>query len=91
MTSNTARVIVAKTPLRISFFGGGSDYPEVLGRLENGGRVLGCAIDKYTYVTVTRGTKLSPCRYRVSYSKIEQCETWDETALAKRLVKFLGG
>lgn len=76
--SENGPVIVAKTPLRISFFGGGSDYPEVLGRLCNGGRVLGCAIDKYTYVTVNRGSKLSPSRFRVSYSKIEQCDTLEE-------------
>ena len=36
------------TPLRVSFAGGGPDFPEYY--LENGGAVLSTAIDKYIYV-----------------------------------------
>ena len=44
-------MIIVRTPLRISFFGGGTDFPEFFS--ENGGAVLGTAIDKYIYHTVS--------------------------------------
>lgn len=43
-------LIISRTPLRVSFFGGGSDLPEYYTR--HGGRVLSCTIDKYVYVAV---------------------------------------
>ena len=43
-------MILTRTPVRISFFGGGSDYPEWF--LNNGGAVLGTTIDKYCYVSL---------------------------------------
>ena len=43
-------MIVTQTPLRLSFFGGGTDFPDYY-RL-NGGAVLTTAIDKYVYVIV---------------------------------------
>jgi D-glycero-alpha-D-manno-heptose-7-phosphate kinase len=46
-------VITSRTPLRISFFGGGSDYPQHY--LEHGGSVLGGTINKYVYVTLHNG------------------------------------
>ena len=42
-------MIISKTPYRISFFGGGSDYPSWY--LKNGGYVLSATIDKYVYFT----------------------------------------
>ena len=45
-------MIITKTPYRISFFGGGSDYPSWY--LKNGGSVLSTTIDKYIYIS---------CRY----------------------------
>lgn len=71
-------MVIAKTPLRISFFGGGSDYPEALPRLVGGGATLGCVLDKCTYVSANRGSPLNEYRYRVSYSQIEFAEHWDE-------------
>ena len=41
-------MIITKTPYRISFFGGGSDYPEWY--KEHGGMVLSTTIDKYIYI-----------------------------------------
>ena len=48
-------MIISKTPYRISFFGGGSDYPEWY--LENGGLVLSSTINKYIYM-FSKKTKL---------------------------------
>jgi D-glycero-alpha-D-manno-heptose-7-phosphate kinase len=69
-------MILSKTPLRVSLFGGGSDYPEYL-QAGNFGAVVGMAITKYQYVGVKRmppgqimedGT---PIKYRVQYSKVD--------------------
>ncbi len=43
-------MIVVRTPLRISFVGGGSDFPDYY--RAHGGAVLSAAIDKYVYVIV---------------------------------------
>jgi D-glycero-alpha-D-manno-heptose-7-phosphate kinase len=43
-------MIITQTPLRIGLLGGGTDLPSYY--LENGGRVLNCALDKYVYVIV---------------------------------------
>lgn len=43
-------MIIIQTPLRISFFGGGTDFPSYY--LEEGGCVLSSAIDKYIFVTI---------------------------------------
>ena len=41
-------MILCKTPLRVSFFGGGTDWPEFFTK-RGGGAVLGTAIDQYIY------------------------------------------
>ena len=60
---------VSRTPLRVSFFGGGTDYPEYFQRAR--GAVLGMAIDKYVYVSALRLVNILDYRYRLSYSRIE--------------------
>jgi D-glycero-alpha-D-manno-heptose-7-phosphate kinase len=62
-------MIVSRTPLRVSFFGGGTDYPEYFHRAR--GAVLGMAIDKYVYISALRLSSAIEYRYRVSYSRIE--------------------
>lgn len=64
-------LIVARTPLRVSFFGGGTDYPEYFERAEHGGAVIGMAIDKYVYISALRLASILEYRYRVSYSRME--------------------
>ncbi|KKK50150.1 hypothetical protein LCGC14_3127890, partial [marine sediment metagenome] len=44
---------ISRTPFRISFFGGGTDYPEWF--QEHGGAVLASSIDKYCYVGLNNG------------------------------------
>ena len=60
-------MIISKTPLRMSFVGGGSDLPVFYRRY--GGAVVSTAIDKFVYVTVN---KKFDDRIRVSYSKTEE-------------------
>lgn len=62
-------MIISRTPMRISFFGGGTDYPEYFERAR--GAVLGMAIDKYIYISTLRLASVLDYRYRVSYSRIE--------------------
>lgn len=69
-------MIISRTPLRISLFGGGSDFA---GYYENSkfgyGAVLSTSIDKYTYMTVNR--KFDDM-IRVSYSKTEHVNNVNE-------------
>jgi D-glycero-alpha-D-manno-heptose-7-phosphate kinase len=62
-------MIISRTPFRISFFGGGSDYPEWF--REHGGAVLSTAIDKYCYLTCRYLPPFFQHRFRILYSKIE--------------------
>ena len=62
-------MMVSRTPLRVSFFGGGTDYPEYFRRAR--GAVVGMAINQYVYVSMLQLTNILEYRYRVSYSKIE--------------------
>jgi len=62
-------VIITSTPLRISFFGGGTDYP-VWSR-EYGGAVLSTTIDKYCYINCRWLPPFFEYHSRISYSKVE--------------------
>ncbi|MBC7433658.1 MAG: GHMP kinase [Rubritepida sp.] len=62
-------MIVSRTPLRVSFFGGGTDYPDYFNR--GRGAVVGMAIDKYVYISALRLTASLDYRYKLSYSKVE--------------------
>lgn len=62
-------MVITRTPLRISFFGGGTDYPAYFE--EHGGEVLSTSIDRYVYLTVSRLDPLFEHRIRVAYAKTE--------------------
>jgi len=62
-------MIITRTPLRISFFGGGTDYP--VWYREFGGSVLSTSIDKSCYITCRRLPPFFEYHSRVSYSKVE--------------------
>jgi D-glycero-alpha-D-manno-heptose-7-phosphate kinase len=83
-------MIVVATPLRVSFLGGGTDYPEYF--TQHGGATLGTSIDKYTYVTVSRLTEFFDHRIRVSYSKTELCRAIDEVQhpSVRECLRFMG-
>lgn len=62
-------MIVTRTPFRISFFGGGTDYPTWF--QEHGGVVVSTTIDKYCYISCRYLPPFFEHKYRVVYSKIE--------------------
>jgi len=62
-------MIITSTPLRVSFFGGGTDYPVWF--REHGGSVLATAIDKRCYITCRRLPPFFEYHSRISYSKVE--------------------
>ncbi|SDU21351.1 D-glycero-alpha-D-manno-heptose-7-phosphate kinase [Verrucomicrobium sp. GAS474] len=64
-------MIISRTPLRISFFGGGTDYPNYYEENDQGGEVLSTAIDQYIYITVNRLTAFFEHRIHIGYSKSE--------------------
>lgn len=66
-------MIISKTPLRMSFVGGGSDLPNYY--RQYGGAVLSVAVDKYVYVTVN---KKFDHKIRLSYSKTEEVTSVSE-------------
>jgi D-glycero-alpha-D-manno-heptose-7-phosphate kinase len=66
-------VIIVQTPLRISFFGGGTDFPSFF--MEEGGCVLSSAIDKYIFVSVK---ERFDDKLRVGYTQTEMVDCIDE-------------
>lgn len=62
-------MIISRTPFRISFFGGGTDYPAWY--TKNGGRVLSTTIDKYCYITCRYLPPFFDIRHRIVWSHIE--------------------
>src|SRR5215469_6377095 len=76
VVSQTPRLVVTRTPLRVSFGGGGTDIADFYER--NYGAVFSTAIDKYIYVTVKRHSELFCEPIRVNYSATEQVERIDE-------------
>ena len=66
-------MIITRTPVRISFLGGGTDYAEHY-RLHRG-QTLGVSINKYSYLTVNEHEDLSDYSIRVSYSRVELCQS----------------
>lgn len=70
-------MIVTQTPLRISFLGGGTDYPEYFRR--HGGLVLGTAIDCYSNFIVSRlNSDLLDYRIRIVHSQAECVDRLDD-------------
>ena len=62
-------MIITRTPFRISFFGGGTDFRDWY--LNNEGCVLSTSIDKYCYISSRKLPPFFDHDYRVIYSKIE--------------------
>ena len=69
-------MIISRTPFRLSFFGGGSDYPEWY--LKNGGQVISTTIDKYCYLTLRYLPPFFEHNIRVVYSIIESVKSFNE-------------
>lgn len=62
-------MIITRTPYRISFFGGGTDYPTWF--RDHGGSVLATTIDKYCYISCRKLPQFFEHKHRIVYSQIE--------------------
>jgi D-glycero-alpha-D-manno-heptose-7-phosphate kinase len=82
-------LVVTRTPLRISFAGGGTDLPDFYNI--DGGAVISAAVDKYVYVTVKRHSEIFNEPIRISYSRTEQVNSVSEIEnnIARECLRFM--
>ena len=82
-------MIVSKTPLRISFSGGGTDIESYYS--SNTGIVISSTINKYIYVTVKKHTSFFNEKIRLNYSEVETVNSVDDIVndIARECIKFL--
>lgn len=69
-------MIITKTPYRISFFGGGSDYPNWFNKHE--GQVLSTTINKHIYITCRFLPKFFKHKFRIVWSRIENVKNLNQ-------------
>src|SRR3989344_7501283 len=69
-------MVITKTPFRISFFGGGTDYPDWY--REHGGAVLSTTINKYCYITCRHLPPFFDFNYQIRYSVQEHAMQIEE-------------
>lgn len=69
-------MIISKTPFRVSFFGGGTDYPVYY--REQGGAVLSTTIDKYCYLTCRHLPPFFDHKHRIVYTNTENVNSTEE-------------
>ena len=82
-------MIISRTPFRVSFFGGGTDYPHWFDK--NKGAVLATTIDKYCYITCRYLPPFFEHKSRIIYSKMEHVQTIDEInhPAVREVLRFL--
>ena len=82
-------MIISRTPFRVSFFGGGTDYPGWF--KNNKGAVLATTIDKYCYITCRYLPPFFKHKSRIIYSQMEQVQTIDEIdhPAVREVLRFL--
>ena len=82
-------MIISRTPFRISFFGGGTDYPGWF--KDHKGAVLATTIDKYCYITCRYLPPFFKHRSRIMYSQIELVQNIDEIdhPAVREVLRFL--
>jgi len=82
-------MIISRTPFRISFFGGGTDYPAWY--REHGGAVLSTAINKYCYITCRYLPPFHDFKHLIRYYKREEAQSVDDIQhpSVRECLKFL--
>ncbi|MFC1988637.1 kinase [Chloroflexota bacterium] len=82
-------MIISQTPFRISFFGGGTDYP--VWYQKYGGAILGTTIDKYCYITCRYLPPFFKHKHRIVYSQAELVQEIDEIRhpSARETIRFM--
>ncbi len=83
-------MIISKTPVRMSFFGGGTDFPDFF--REYGGAVISTTFDKYCHVNVKEIPDVFDFKTVLSYAKIERVNSVDEIQhpAIRNAMKWLG-
>lgn len=83
-------MIITRTPFRISFFGGGTDYPAYY--KEHGGTVLSGTINKYCYITCRYLPPFFDHKFRIRYTLREETQEIDEIQhpSVRECLKFVG-
>lgn len=83
-------MIISRTPFRISFFGGGTDYPSWY--RENGGSVLAATIDKYCHISCRYLPPFFEHNHRIVYSLIENVKDISEIKhpAVRAIFQFMG-
>ncbi|MBQ9850064.1 MAG: kinase [Clostridia bacterium] len=83
-------MIISKTPVRMSFFGGGTDFPEFY--REHGGAVISTTFDKYCHVNVRELPDLFGYKTQLSYAQTERVNSVDEIKhpAIRNAMKWLG-
>ena len=66
-------MIISRTPFRISFFGGGTDFPEFYN--EHGGSVLATTINQYCYITLHRLAPFFRYGFKANYARTEAVQS----------------
>ena len=81
-------MIISKTPFRISFFGGGTDYPAWFEKY--GGAVLSTTIDKYCYISIRYLPPFFEHKHRIVYSIVENVKSLNEIKhpVVKAILKY---
>ena len=85
-------MIIVRSPLRVSFFGGGTDHPSWFKRPEQGA-VLSTTIDKYMYVQLRRLPAVFDFNYRIAWGMLEEVKTLNEIQhpVVREVLKHYGG
>ncbi len=83
-------MIISQTPMRMSFFGGGTDFPEFFG--VHGGAVISTTFDKYCHVNVRPLPELFDYKTYLAYAQIEKVNSVDEIRhpAIRNAMKWLG-
>lgn len=69
-------MVITQTPFRMSFFGGGTDFPGFYN--EHGGSVISTTFDKYCYVTVRHLPRFFDYSNQITYNIIENANTIED-------------
>ncbi len=78
-------MIISKTPLRISFFGGGTDFPEYFNRSES--LILGSTINKFIYITFQKKNNIDKDKIKIFYKNNEFVKNINQ--IKHRVIKLL--
>jgi D-glycero-alpha-D-manno-heptose-7-phosphate kinase len=83
-------MIIVRTPYRISFFGGTTDYPQWY--KEHGGTVISTTINKYSFLTIRKLPEIFDYKYRIRYYEKQETQTVDDIQIpvVREAIKYAG-